>query len=86
MVDARIDSLRIASIQAIGDEDYCNGAAAKKFECVNEVTTQKVQTRYFRKAAAGAKYVGSPPCLQAITCNGLNMEGCRLEHFLISKI
>ena len=41
MVDARIDSLRIASIQAIGDEVYCNGAAAKKFECVNEVTTKK---------------------------------------------
>ena len=37
----------------------------KKFEYDNEVTTQKVR---ILKAAAGAKYAGSPPCLQAITC------------------
>ena len=43
----------------------------KKFEYESEVTTQIVGMRYFRKAATGAKYVGSPPCLQAITCFAL---------------
>ena len=54
----------------------------KKFEYENEVTTQIARMRYFRKAAAGAKYVGSPPCLQAITCIS---RGCRFHRVHIKS-
>ena len=50
----------------------------KKFEYENEVTTQIVG---IRKAATGAKYVGSPPCLQAITCSERGAPGVRPLHY-----
>ena len=67
--DGCICSLRIAYMQAYAMRITIMERQRKKFEYENEVTTQIVGIRYFRKAATGTKFVGSPLCLQAITCN-----------------